>query len=93
MGKMDLTASFQFLIYLICGVICQINQRDCLQLCGWGILRVHYTVAHQVQSLCMLLFLSVVVSECVFLSCHCILWFCFETGNVNQRQLHNFLQP
>lgn len=31
------------------------------------------------------------VSECVFLSCHHILWFCFEAWDVNGRQLPNFL--
>lgn len=34
-GKMDLTSSFQTLIQLTCGMVCQINWNDCLKLCVW----------------------------------------------------------
>lgn len=78
-GKMDLTASFQSLIQLICGMVCQINQNDCLKLCGWVIRTAFDYVAHQTQSWCFPLFLSVVDSVCMFLSCHHGLCFCFET--------------
>lgn len=37
-GRMDLTASFQTLIQLVSGMVFQINQNDCLKLCGWVML-------------------------------------------------------
>lgn len=49
MGKTDLTASFQTLIQLICGMVCQINQNDGLKLCGWVILTELDCVAHQTE--------------------------------------------
>lgn len=78
-GKMDLTASFQTLIYLISGMVCQINQNDGLKLCGWVILTKLDHVAHQTESWCFPLFLSAVDSACMFLSCCHGLCFCFET--------------